>query len=83
MQLCDSLIESVQKAVKSFEGSYGIGVISSKYPDQIIAARKGSPLLIGISDNGNNIATDQIALLSKTNKFIFLEEGDIAEVKLD
>ena len=83
MQLCDSLIESVQKAVKSFEGSYGIGVISSKYPDQIIAARKGSPLLIGISENGNYIASDQMALLSKTNKFIFLEEGDIAEVKLD
>ena len=83
MQLCSSLVESVQKAVKSFEGSYGIGVISSKYPDQIIAARKGSPLLIGISENGNYIASDQMALLSKTNKFIFLEEGDIAEVKLD
>jgi glucosamine--fructose-6-phosphate aminotransferase (isomerizing) len=83
MQSCASLVESVQKAVKSFEGSYGIGVISSKYPDQIIAARKGSPLLIGISENGNYIASDQMALLSKTNKFIFLEEGDIAEVKLD
>ena len=44
MNSCTSLVESVQKAVKSFEGSYGIGVISSKYPDQIIAARKGSPL---------------------------------------
>ena len=53
------------------------------FPDQIIAARKGSPLLIGIAKNGNYIASDQIALLSKTNKFIFLEEGDIAEVKLD
>ena len=83
MNSCTSLVESVQKAVKSFEGSYGIGVISSKYPDQIIAARKGSPLLIGISSNGNYIASDQMALLSKTNKFIFLEEGDIAEVKLD
>ena len=83
MHLCSSLVESVQKAVKSFEGSYGIGVISSKYPDQIIAARKGSPLLIGISESGNYIASDQMALLSKTNKFIFLEEGDIAEVKLD
>jgi len=78
-----SLVESVQKAVKSFKGSYGIGVISSKYPDQIIAARKGSPLLIGISENGNYIASDQMALLSKTKKFIFLEDGDIAEVKFD
>jgi len=83
MKSCTSLVESVQKAVKSFVGSYGIGVISSKYPDQIIAARKGSPLLIGISKNGNYIASDQMALLSKTKKFIFLEEGDVAEVKFD
>jgi len=83
MKSSTSFIESVQKAVKSLKGSYGIGVISSKYPDQIIAARKGSPLLIGIGKNGNYIASDQMALLSKTKKFIFLEEGDIAEVKLD
>ena len=83
MNSCSSLLESVQKAVKSFKGSFGIGVISSKYPDQIIAARKGSPLLIGLAEDGNYIASDQLALLSKTKKFIFLEEGDIAEVKLD
>jgi glucosamine--fructose-6-phosphate aminotransferase (isomerizing) len=77
------LIESVQKAVKSLKGSYGLGIISSKHPDQIIATRKGSPLLIGIGETGNYIASDQMALLSETNKFIFLEEGDIAEVKID
>jgi glutamine---fructose-6-phosphate transaminase (isomerizing) len=78
-----TLVESVQKAVKLFQGSYGLGIMSSKYPDQIIATRKGSPLVIGIGKNGNYIASDQIALLSKTKKFIFLEEGDIAEIKLD
>ena len=83
MKSNNSLIESVQKAVKSFKGSYGIGVISSKFPDQIIATRKGSPLLIGVGKNGNYIASDQMALLSKTNQFIFLEEGDIAKVKID
>ena len=77
------LIKSVQKAVKAFKGSYGLGIISSNHPDQVIATRKGSPLLIGISKNGNYIASDQMALLSKTKKFIFLEDGDIAEVKLD
>jgi glutamine---fructose-6-phosphate transaminase (isomerizing) len=80
---CKTLIESVQKAVKSFEGSYGLGIISSKYPDQIIATRKGSPLVIGIGKNGNYIASDQMALLSETNRFIFLEEGDVAEIKLE
>jgi glutamine---fructose-6-phosphate transaminase (isomerizing) len=78
-----TLIESVQKVVKSFEGSYGLGIISSKFPDQIIATRKGSPLVLGIGLNGNYIASDQMALLSETKKFIFLEEGDVAEIKLD
>ncbi|MDB4057267.1 glutamine--fructose-6-phosphate transaminase (isomerizing) [Candidatus Thioglobus sp.] len=79
----DSLLKATQKAIKTLNGSYGIGVLSSKYPDQIIAARKGSPLVIGIGDNGNYVASDQLALLSVTDKFIFLEEGDIAEIKLD
>ena len=83
MKSCNTLISSVQLAIKSFSGSYGLGIISSKYPDQIIATRKGSPLVIGIGENGNYIASDQLALLSVTNKFIFLEEGDIAEIKID
>ena len=83
MQSCTTLISSVQLAIKSFSGSYGLGIISAKYPDQIIAARKGSPLIIGIGKNGNYIASDQMALLSVTKEFIFLEEGDIAEIKID
>jgi glutamine---fructose-6-phosphate transaminase (isomerizing) len=83
MQSSKSLVSSVQKALKSFRGSYGLGIISSKYPDQVIAARKGSPLLIGISKNGNYIASDQMALLSVTKEFIFLEEGDVAEINID
>ena len=83
MQSSKSLVSSVQKALISFEGSYGLGIISSKYPDQIIAARKGSPLVIGISKNGNYIASDQMALLSVTKEFIFLEEGDVAEINID
>jgi len=79
----NSLLKATQKAIKTLDGSYGIGVLSSKYPDQIIAARKGSPLVIGVGVNGNYVASDQMALLSVTNKFIFLEDGDIAEIKLD
>jgi glutamine---fructose-6-phosphate transaminase (isomerizing) len=83
MQSSENLLKSVQKALKSLEGSYGLGIISSKYPDLIIAARKGSPLILGIGKNGNYIASDQMALLSVTKKFIFLEEGDIAEIKIN
>ena len=79
----NSLIESVQKVVKSFEGSYGLGIMSSKFPDQLIVTRKGSPLVLGIGSNGNYVASDQMALLSETKKFIFLEDGDVAEIKLN
>ena len=79
----NSLIEGVQKALKKLTGSYGLGVISSKYPKTLIAARKGSPLVLGIGKNGHYIASDQMALLSVTKKFIFLEEGDIAELTLE
>jgi glutamine---fructose-6-phosphate transaminase (isomerizing) len=83
IQSSGSLLLSVQKVVKSLQGSYGLGVISSKHPDRIIAARKGSPLVIGIGDNGHYIASDQMALLSVTKEFIFLEEEDIAEITLN
>ena len=82
-QSSNSLLEATQKVLKTLDGSYGLGIISSKYPDQIIAARKSSPLVIGIGDNGNYVASDQMALLSVTREFIFLEEGDVAEIKID
>jgi glutamine---fructose-6-phosphate transaminase (isomerizing) len=83
MKSSEDLISSVHKAVKSLQGSYGLGIISSKYPDRLIAAKKGSPLLIGVGKSCNYIASDQMALLSVTKRFIFLEDGDIAEIKID
>ena len=78
-----TLLEATQKAIQTFEGAYGVGVISPKDPGHIIAARSGSPLVIGLSDKGNFIASDQMALLNITKKFIYLEEGDIADITLD
>ena len=83
MQSNNALLHSVQKAIKTFEGAYGLGIISPNYPNTIIATRKGSPLIIGIGKSGNYIASDQLALLSVTKKFIFLEDGDVAELKLE
>jgi len=79
----NSLLEATQKTLKILEGSYGLGIISKSHPNTLIAARKSSPLLIGIGDHGNYIASDQMALLSVTKKFIFLEEGDVAELTLE
>ena len=77
-----TLLEATQKAIQTFKGAYGVGVISPKDPKCIIAARSGSPLIIGLSDKGNFIASDQMALLDITKEFIFLEEGDVAEITL-
>ncbi len=79
----NSLLTATQKAIKTFIGAYGIGVISPQYPGHIIATRSGSPLIIGVSKKGNFIASDQMALLNITRDFIFLEEGDIADITLN
>jgi len=83
LETSSSLLKAVQKAIETFEGAYGIGVISPEDPGRIIAARSGSPLVIGLSNKGNFIASDQMALLDITQDFIFLEEGDIADITLD
>jgi glucosamine--fructose-6-phosphate aminotransferase (isomerizing) len=83
LQDSESLLEATQKAILTFKGAYGIGVISPKDPGRIIATRSGSPLVIGISKQGNFIASDQIALLNITKDFIYLLEGDIADITLD
>ncbi|WEJ63129.1 glutamine--fructose-6-phosphate transaminase (isomerizing) [Thiomicrorhabdus lithotrophica] len=75
-----SLLTAVQQAVTHFEGAYALGVISPEYPETLIAARKGSPLVIGVGIGEYFIASDVSALLPVTQNFIFLEEGDIAEI---
>ena len=75
-----SLLVATSQAVRSLQGAYAIGVVSSAHPDEIIAARNGSPLVIGVGDDQCFIASDPMALLSVTRRFIYLEEGDIARV---
>jgi len=79
----NDLPTAVHKARQQLRGSYAIGVISSKEPDTLIAVRSGSPLVIGLGAGENFIASDCSALLSVTRRFVFLEEGDIAEIKKD
>ena len=83
LETSDTLLKATQKAIATFKGAYGVGVVSPKHPGHIIAARSGSPLVIGISSKGHFIASDQIALLNVTKEFIFLEEGDIADITLE
>ena len=80
MRSTDSLLEAVKKAVKQLTGAYGMVVMDSRHPEHLVVARSGSPLVIGLGIGENFLASDQLALLSVTRRFIFLEEGDIAEI---
>lgn len=80
MRSTDSLLDAVKKAVKQLTGAYGMVVMDSHHPEHLVAARSGSPLVIGLGIGENFLASDQLALLSVTRRFIFLEEGDIAEI---
>lgn len=77
------LHDAVRQTVKRLKGAYALGVIHADEPDHLIAVRCGSPLVIGLGLGENFIASDQLALLPVTNRFVFLEEGDMAEVRLD
>jgi glucosamine--fructose-6-phosphate aminotransferase (isomerizing) len=78
-----SLLEAVQETCKSVHGAYAIGVISSTEPRRLVTARHGSPLVIGLGESENFIASDVFALVSETQRFIFLEDGDTAELTTD
>ncbi|BCE01651.1 glutamine--fructose-6-phosphate transaminase (isomerizing) [Marinicellulosiphila megalodicopiae] len=80
LQTSETLLEAVQKTVKQFEGAYGTVVLDSNTPEKMVVARSGSPLVIGLGLDENFIASDMMALLPVTRKFMFLEEGDVAQV---
>lgn len=75
-----SLLDSVKKTIKKLQGAYGLCVIDRQSPDQIVVARSGSPLVIGIGIGENFVASDPLALGQVTDRFVYLEEGDIAQV---
>ena len=78
-----ALLAATQKAVTELTGAFAISVISVKEKDTMITARLGCPLLIGLGDGENFIASDVSAVLSVTRKVIYLEDGDVAEVRRD
>lgn len=80
MEKSGDLLHSVLAAVKTFEGAYGTVVMDKHTPDKLVVARSGSPLVIGLGIGENFLASDQMALLPVTRRFIFLEEGDVAQI---
>jgi glucosamine--fructose-6-phosphate aminotransferase (isomerizing) len=83
LEKTDDLLTAVKNTTKLLEGAYAIGVINQDHPETLVACRKGSPLVIGVGIGEYFIASDISALLPVTQRFIFMEEGDIAEIKKD
>jgi glutamine---fructose-6-phosphate transaminase (isomerizing) len=80
LKTAGSLLQALQTAVKDLRGAYGTVVMDRRDPSRLVVARSGSPLVIGRGLGENFIASDQLALLPVTRRFLFLEEGDVAEV---
>jgi glucosamine--fructose-6-phosphate aminotransferase (isomerizing) len=80
----ESLERAVEIALKQVEGTYGIAVVSSRDPDKIVVARLGSPLLIGVGENGETfVASDAAAVIAHTRDVVYLDDGDMATVTRD
>ncbi len=80
LEMGQDLLAAVQSAIKDLEGAFALGVISKDEPGRLIAARRGSPLVIGLAEGEMMIASDVAALVAETKKFIFLEDGDVADI---
>ncbi len=83
MESSDGLLKAVKVAIKKLEGAYALGIMSTADPDTLVACRKGSPLVIGVGIGEYFIASDVSALLPVTQRFIFLEDGDIASISIN
>lgn len=80
LRSASSLREAVQSAAAQLEGAYGTVIFDRKDPTRLVVARSGSPIVIGFGVGENFLASDQLALLNVTRRFMYLEEGDVAEM---
>ncbi len=78
-----NLFEAVRLAMKQVTGTYGLVVLSSREPDKIVAARMGSPLILGIGDGENIVAADAAAIIEHTRQVVYLGDGEVAELTAD
>ena len=76
------LFETVQQAVKRLHGAYAIAVFCREEPHRVVAARQGSPLIVGVGKDENFVASDAMALAGTTDQIIYLEEGDVVDLQL-
>lgn len=80
LRRCSSLLAAVQAAVAQCKGAYGLAVVSLDTPDELVVARSGSPLVLGLGIGENFVASDVLALVPVTQRVVFLQEGDVAQL---
>src|SRR6202012_2326874 len=80
LQTVSDLFKAVRATVAELEGAYALAVVSEEDPDRLIVAREGCPVVLGLGVEENFVASDVAALLPVTRRFVFLEDGDVAEV---
>jgi glucosamine--fructose-6-phosphate aminotransferase (isomerizing) len=78
-----NLFDAVRETVKELHGAYAIAVYCKDEPQRVVGARQGSPLVVGVGEGENFLASDALALAGTTDRFIFLEEGDVVELSLE
>ncbi|MFO1289237.1 MAG: glutamine--fructose-6-phosphate transaminase (isomerizing) [Nitrosomonas sp.] len=81
LETTPNLLEAVCTTINELQGAYAIAVVEESQPDHIVVARNGAPLLLGVGNNGNYVASDASALIQVTKHMIYLEEGDVAELQ--
>jgi glucosamine--fructose-6-phosphate aminotransferase (isomerizing) len=76
----DSLLQAMQATVQRLQGAYALAAVDTAHPDEVVATRAGSPLVVGVGIGENFLASDQLALRQVTDRFIYLEEGDMVQM---
>ena len=79
---CRDLFDAVQRATRRLHGAYAIAVFCRDEPHRVVGARAGSPLVVGVGDKENFLASDAMALAGTTDRIIYLEEGDVVDLQL-
>ena len=81
--LQDDLLEALKKALSRVVGAYAVAVVDQRYPDRIVGARQGSPMVIGLGEGENFIASDAMALVGVTDRIVYLDDGDVVSLTQD
>ena len=79
----DDLLEALKKALSRVTGAYAVAVFDKRYPERIVGARQGSPMVVGLGEGENFIASDAMALVGVTDKIVYLDDGDIVSMTKD